>query len=61
MIDDEIKRIANTVVACPYCRELFRISAGWFFADNPSATREPEKMFRTYVSKQVDGKGRYLD
>jgi len=61
MIDEEIRRVANSVVACPYCRELFSVSAGWFFADNPSAPRDPNKMRRVYVSRQIDGTGRYLN
>jgi hypothetical protein len=53
MEQDKINKIANTIVCCPYCKEEFRVSAGWFFADNPSANRIPSKMFETYISKQL--------
>ena len=53
MEQEELTKIADTIVCCPYCREMFRVSAGWYFADNPSAERDSSKMLSTYISKQL--------
>lgn len=61
MRDEDLKKIANTMVMCPDCREMFTVSAGWFFADNPTAPRYPKQANRTYLSSQVAGDGRYVN
>jgi len=54
MRKEELETIQNSVVCCPYCRELFRVASGWYFADHPDAERDPKKFIvGMYVSDQV--------
>ena len=55
---EAITKAADTVVQCPYCRELHSVSSGWFFADNPDAKRDDNKIGATYITKQL---GKYLE
>lgn len=49
-----MEKIQNSVVCCPYCRELFRVASGWFFADHPNAERDQKKFISgMHVSNQV--------
>ena len=60
-MDDEIEikrkaieRAGNTVVQCPYCREIHSVASGWFFIDNPNASRNGSEIGSQYVTKQLD-------
>ena len=53
MKKEELEKIQNSVVCCPYCKELFRVASGWFFADHPDAERDSKKFLSMYVSDQV--------
>ena len=49
-----IERAGNTVVQCPYCKEIHTVASGWFFIDNPQASRNGEKIGSQYITKQLD-------
>ena len=53
MQKEELEKIENSIVCCPYCKELFRVASGWFFADHLDAKRDPKKMLSMYVSNYV--------
>ena len=53
MKQEEVNKIANTIACCPYCKKMFRVGVGWYFADNPSAERDQSKVSEIYVSKQL--------
>ena len=48
----EFEEIANSIVKCPYCRELFRVTAGWFFIDNPNITERSGSIQDVYIPKK---------
>ncbi len=49
-----VERAGNTVVQCPYCKEIHSVSSGWFFIDNPQALRDGNKIGSQYITKQLD-------
>ena len=49
-----IERAGNTIVQCPYCKEVHSVASGWFFNDNPNASRDGNKIGSQYITKQLD-------
>ncbi len=49
-----IEKAGNTVVRCPYCKEWHSVASGWFFSDNPQASRDGRKIGSNYITKQLD-------
>lgn len=57
MKKEELEKIQNSIVCCPYCKQNFRIASGWFFIDHPTAERDPKKFITgMYVSNEVKRK-----
>lgn len=52
-----INQAGNTIIRCPYCKESHSVASGWFFSDNPQASRDGNKIGSRYITKQLD---RYL-
>lgn len=51
---EAIEKASNTVVCCPYCEEMHSVASGWYFSDNPSATRDENKIGAQYITKQLE-------
>lgn len=49
-----LERVADSICACPYCRQSFRVTSGWFFTDNLNAPRDPSAIMTViYVPLQL--------
>jgi len=51
---EAIERARNTVVRCPYCKEMHSVASGWYFNDNPNASRNGNKIGSQYITKQLE-------
>ena len=50
---EAIERAGNTIVRCPYCKEYHSVASGWYFSDDPNASRDGNKIDSQYITKQL--------